>query len=132
MEPNVEIIFCDGFQNQSVPNNPPSISNPLTSLKPYAIPGNYSFAVYCSIEKIPAANKNISFEIGEVDGNVFLPKTQIPMQAINSSGEFATINLGIDLRNVVVSKEGDVYVKIRMDDTVIGEKKIGVSQLLQR
>ena len=135
MEPQVEIIFCDGFQNPdpSTPNRPPSISTPLTTLKPYAIPGNYSFAVYCTIEKIPTdQQKNISFEIGEVDGNTFLPRTQIPMQAIVQTGEFATINLGIDLRNVVISKEGDVFVKIRMNEEVIKEKKIGVYQLFDR
>ena len=136
MEPQVEIIFCDGFQNPdaSAPNRPPSISTPFTSLKPYAIPGNYSFAVYCTIEGLPNPPlcTKISLEIGEENGNIFLPRTPLPVNAINTSGEYASVNMGIDLRNMVISKEGDVYVRIWMEEEIIGEKKIKVFQMRSR
>ena len=131
MAPQIEIVFCEGLQTSPTPNTPPTITNPLSLLRPYAIPGNYSFSVFCSIDQLPIDSQTkISIEIGETDGNILLPSTPIPINAVaNGPGNQASIKLGIDLRNAIISKEGEIYAQIKQNNSLIGEKKIKVSVL---
>ena len=53
MDVRTSIIFCDSIQNNIVNGKlSPAISRPLSSIIPYAIPGNYSFSLYFQLIQV--------------------------------------------------------------------------------
>ena len=130
MDVQTSIIFCDSIQNNIVNGKlSPAISRPLSSIVPYAIPGNYSFSLYCSIENL-SANTSHSFKIEVIapDGNIIFQTSDIEIGAsMNVAGSvFTPIEFAVDIRNTVVLPEGEYTAKVYVDGSLKGENKLPV------
>lgn len=130
MKIETSIIFCDSIQNNVVNGKlSPAISRPLSSIVPYAIPGNYSFSLYCSIENLPAdTNHTFRIEVVAPEGNIIFQTNDIEVgSGMNVAGSvFTPIEFAVDIRNTVVLATGEYTAKVYVDGSLIEEKKLPV------
>lgn len=131
MEYISSFTYCDTIQTEMTPQGPQQqIVKPLQALMPIAIPGNFSFAIACSIAGFDASkencvkimfsdpNNNILYDTGEV-------KFQIPVEQIKANG-IASMQFNIDIRNLVFREAGIYSTKVIFNDNELGEYKIQV------
>lgn len=131
MEYISSFTYCDTIQTEMTPQGPQQqIVKPLQALIPIAIPGNFSFAIACSIAGFDTSkenyvkimfsdpNNNVLYDTGEV-------KFQMPAEQIQTNG-IASMQFNIDIRNLVFREEGIYSTKIIFNDSELGEYKIQV------
>ena len=131
MEYISSFTYCDTIQTQITPQGPQQqIVKPLQALTPIAIPGNFSFAIACSITGFDASkenavqiiflnsNNNILYDTGEV-------KFQLPPEQVKENG-IASIQFNIDIRNLIFREAVLYSTKVMLNNKELGEYKIQV------
>lgn len=119
-------VYCDGIQTDFTPNGPVSrIVNPLQVLAPIAVPGNFSFAISCSIAGFDAHKENtVQVQFVSSDGKVLqdtgMVKFQVPSGQIET-GRSGGMQFNLDMRNMILDKVGLYSTKILLDGEKIGE-----------
>jgi len=122
--------YCDSIETQMTPNGPAfQIVKPLQILAPIAIPGNYSFAISCSLSDISSSEgKTMTIVFSDPDGNEVAKvgniRIEIPKEASNS--KVASMQVNIDFRNLIISKEGVYKTSVILENDTIGEYRIPV------
>ena len=124
-------IYCDSIQSELTPQGPRNnVMNPLQVLAPIAVPGNYSFAIACSIAGFNENSKNtvrMQFETekGRVINDTGDIVFQIPPEIIKAN-QPATMQFNLDFRNLVLPEQGVYSTVIFANGEKIGEYKIPV------
>lgn len=123
--------YCDSIQMEMTPHGPRNqIVNPIQILAPIAIPGNYSFAIACSVAGFDVQKEN-SVRIQFVSsGNQILNDTgdikiQVPIGQIKSDKP-GVMQFNLDLRNLILREVGLYSTKVFINGEQIGEYKIQV------
>ena len=131
MEYISSFTYCDTIQTEMTPQGPQQqIVKPLQVLTPIAIPGNFSFAIACSIAGFDTSKEN-SVKIMFLDpSNNVLYDTgdvnfQLPTEQIKPSG-IASMQFNIDIRNLVFREAGLYSTKVIFNNIELGEYKIQV------
>lgn len=106
------------------------IIRPLQSLTPIAIPGNFSFAIACSITGFNASKENeVQIIFSDPNNNVLYDtgkvKFQLPPEQIKEN-ESASIQFNIDIRNLIFRAIGLYSTKVMLNNKELGEYKIQV------
>lgn len=123
--------YCDSIQTEMTPQGPRNqIVNPLQVLAPIAVPGNYSFAIACSIAGFDATEDNYvriqfissSEKLVNDTGNI---RFQLPADQIKSDMP-SVMQFNLDMRNLVLNEIGLYSTKVFMNNELIGEYKIQV------
>ena len=114
MESSATIIFSDSIQNTVVNGQiKPSISNPINFIKPYAIPGNYSFAIFCIVENLPIKNEHkLSVKTYNVNGDCIFESGEIIVneQMGNIEDMCVPVSLSVEFRNLIIPDVGEIKV----------------------
>lgn len=123
--------YCDSIRTEVTPEGTSNeIVTPLQQLEPIAIPGNYSFAISCSItgfdvDKVNTVqilfqdfNKQILYDSGVVE-------FQVPVNQQQKKG-MTSMQFNIDFRNLVFRNEGLYSTEIIFNGKSLGEQKIQV------
>ena len=134
MEYISSFTYCDTIQTEMTPQGPQQqIVKPLQALTPIAIPGNFSFAIACSIAGFDTSKEN-SVKIMFLDpSNNVLYDTgdvnfQLPTEQIKPSG-IASMQFNIDIRNLVFREAGLHSTKVIFNNIELGEYKIQVIEV---
>ena len=121
-------VFCDQIRTDITPNGPVrNIISPLIELRPINIPGNYSFAIACTISEYNPKQEN-HFVVNLLDPSgktEMILKADIP-PAVENMPVPTTVNLDIDQRNTVFSQEGEFTVEIILNDEILTSQKLTV------
>lgn len=131
MEYISSFTYCDTIQTQMTPQGPQQqIIRPLQSLTPIAIPGNFSFAIACSITGFNASKENeVQIIFSDSNNNVLYDtgkvKFQLPPEQIKEN-ESASIQFNIDIRNLIFRAIGLYSTKVMLNNKELGEYKIQV------
>lgn len=131
MEYISSFTYCDTIQTQMTPQGPQQqIIRPLQSLTPIAIPGNFSFAIACSITGFNASKENeVQIIFSDPNNNVLYDtgkvKFQLPPEQIKEN-ESASIQFNIDIRNLIFRAIGLYSTKVMLNNKELGEYKIQV------
>ena len=131
MEYISSFTYCDTIQTQMTPQGPQQqIIRPLQSLTPIAIPGNFSFAIACSITGFNASKENeVQIIFSDPNNNVLYDtgkvKFQLPPEQIKEN-ESASIQFNIDTRNLIFRAIGLYSTKVMLNNKELGEYKIQV------
>lgn len=131
MEYISSFTYCDTIQTQMTPQGPQQqIIRPLQSLTPIAIPGNFSFAIACSITGFNASKENeVQIIFSDPNNNVLYDtgkvKFQLPPEQIKEN-ESASIQFNIDIRNLIFRAVGLYSTKVMLNNKELGEYKIQV------
>lgn len=123
------LILCENVQPSITQNANggvdirPNITSPLTSIRPYAVPGNYSFAIFFSIcdTKQDAENGqgNLKIRIYAPSEDVVFTSADIvvpPEVLLNEESSYS-----LDLRNFVFKQKGTYAIKIFFNEKEIAE-----------
>ena len=123
MEYISSFTYCDTIQTEMTPQGPQQ-----QIVKP--IPGNFSFAIACSIAGFDTSKEN-SVKIMFLDpSNNVLYDTgdvnfQLPTEQIKPSG-IASMQFNIDIRNLVFREAGLHSTNVIFNNIELGEYKIQV------
>lgn len=123
--------YCDSIQNEMTANGPRTkIINPLQAIAPFAIPGNYSFAIACAVAGFDVNVKNsvriqLQTEEGEVINDTGEIEFQLPEEALKNN-QPAIMQFNLDFRNLVLPKTGVYSTIVSFNGNQIGEYKIPV------
>lgn len=127
---DIAIIFCDNVAvNISNGQVIPSVNTPLNCIFPRHIPGNYSFAVFASVENIPSNDDHIiRLKVYDTERKKIFDSKNIKINSAQKKNNevYAPIQLSVDIRNTVIEREGCFTAKIYLDDIVIGKKELKV------
>lgn len=127
IKPKINIVFCEALQQTSGANSAPTIMNLFTTISPVAIPGNYTFSVLCSVANLPKSTKTLRLKIGIIDGELLFDTNQIDICQIPLQNDnYPQINIGADLRNIIIIKEGQIYAELYADNELIEKSTIDV------
>lgn len=129
------IVFCDSIQMIPGPDGQQTANmvTPLGVLTPYHVPGNYSFAIGCTILGLDTAIKNvvsIRFFNKETDTNViskdivFEPNTIKFNQPSNTP--YSIVGFNIDARNIIFKETGTFVATVKINGQEIGNGSIDV------
>lgn len=122
--------YCDSVRVENTPQGiNQQIINPLPVIKPFSLPGNYSFTIVCCIGGLNQDQENeirVCFVSPSganlVDtGNC---KINVPVNQLNVQRDVAQITL--DIRNIVIQEAGEYVTKILVNDDFLNEFKISV------
>lgn len=124
-------VYCEGVQNENTPKTVKNnIIGPMNVLRPMYIPGTFSFSIFVSILGVDLNqdhNLRITFSYEEsiiVDtGNSLLAAQKLESDLPESERGFM---LNMDLRNVVLKKEGSYKTSVYLDENLLGEYPIYV------
>ena len=123
--------YCDSIQSevtqQGISYQPVT---PLQVLAPMAIPGNYTFAIFCSISGLEPGMENSAqfLFIAESDTVVYdtqLIRFQISPEQIELNKP-AVMQFNLDLRNMRLCETGTYKTRVFVNQELIGEYKIPV------
>lgn len=128
---NGKIIFCDTVQvSRMNGTTSANIKAPLNAIKPVAIPGNYSFAVYGCVTGIKhiTDDEKLTFAVfmpdGSHQGDIEIPLKNTPL---NEAGdEYRPVEIAIDFRNIVIPAEGEITAVFSLDGSEICRSSIDV------
>lgn len=122
--------YCENIQTELSQEGPrQQIINPLQVLSPVAIPGNYSFSIACSIADIVVDSVNTLRIVFKDDNeNIVNDTGEIKFDSPDTSliEKMGGMQFNIDMRNVVLRKEGIHSTIIFFNSESIGEYKIMV------
>ena len=129
MEPKTTIVFCDSIVN-NVTNGrlTPSIVRPFSSITPRHIPGNYTFAVFFSIENISVGDHKLQLVLYNTDEEKIFDTNIIELNTtFNTIGEvFAPIEISAEIRNAILESAGTIKAVVLLDNNKIGENTLEV------
>lgn len=127
-----KLIFCD---NVKIEHNgdaiSSSISNVLSMLQPVNIPSNYSFCVACIFNGVdPSKHNEMQFTLKNPNGDTILDTGKVPFPTVPDGPQNAapTIQLNLDLRNIVLDSEGEYVAELFLNsesvetDTILVKK----------
>lgn len=126
-------VYCDQIQNNMTPQGlTRNIVTPLIDLQPINIPGNYTFSIACTFADVNVRDNN-AFEVffqnpkGDTISkvNVIIPAKMLLNQQNEDKG-IDSLNLDVDLRNVVLNTEGMFSTVIFHNGSKAGEYPINV------
>lgn len=128
-------VFCDQIRTELDANNHPirNIVTPLSELKPISIPGNYTFAIACTINEFDAVDTN-SFIVKIItptgkESIVFTASIPpIPQAMYKNGNPPANVNVDMDLRNIVFTEEGKHEIVVFLNDSIITKQTLMVSK----
>lgn len=129
MGASVKIIFCDSFQ-QSIANGKivPSLRTPITSITPYAVPGNFSFCIYCSVSGLSVGeSKSVELRLVGPDKETIFTTSRIELNEMNLKtidGMYTPLELAIDLRNVLIKKKEPLVAQLFVNEEVIESEEL--------
>lgn len=106
------------------------IVKPLQALTPIAIPGNFSFAIVCSIAGFDTSKENsVKIMFLDPDNNILYDtgdvNFQLPAEQVKASG-IAGMQFNIDVRNLVFREAGLYSTKVIFNNIELGVYKIQV------
>ncbi|WP_308539564.1 hypothetical protein [uncultured Ruminococcus sp.] len=134
MSANAKIIFCDSFQ-QSIDNGKiiPSLRTPITSISPYAVPGNFSFCIYCSVSGLSIAeSKSVELQLVGYDNEIIFTTSKIKLSEMNLKAiddMYRPLELAVDLRNVLIMKREPLVAKLFVNEKIIASEKLTVKSV---
>lgn len=117
MEYISSFTYCDSIQTEMTPQGPrQQIVKPLQALTPVAMPGNFTFAIACSIAGFDATKENsVDIEFLDPNGSILYDtgevKFQIPPSQIKAGG-ITSMQFNIDIRNLVFKEVGLYSTKV--------------------
>ena len=119
------LIICEDVKNEIQSDNTivPQIIEELSVVQPYAVPGNYSFSVFCEVEGVKAeTDDNIQMFITAPNGSKLFETDKIffPNNVESDCG------FCVDLRNFLFLSEGDYKIKVILNEISITEKILSV------
>ena len=126
-----DILFCSMVQTNVVNGvKTQSVFRPISVIEPASIPGNYTFAVYASVSGLmPDTEHNIKIVVSNTDGKD-IGEFNVPVKNDGSSiieGEaFQPYEIGIDVRNALITKEGDITAVLYVDNDELKRAKLKV------
>jgi len=129
MEYISSFTYCDSIQTEMTPQGPrQQIVKPLQALTPVAMPGNFTFAIACSIAGFDATKENsVDIEFLDPNGSILYDtgevKFQIPPSQIKAGG-ITSMQFNIDIRNLVFKEVGLYSTKVMFNKKELGEYKI--------
>lgn len=132
MEYISSFTYCDTIQTEMTPDGPQQqIVKPLQALIPVAIPGNFSFAIACSIAGFDTSKENcIKVMFLDPDDNALYDtgevKFQMPEEQVKADG-ISSMQFNIDIRNLVFREAGIYSTKLIFNGNELGEYKIQVA-----
>ncbi len=131
MKENATVIYCDSIQNQIVNGQMiPNISNPISNITPYAVPGNYSFSIFVKVENIRCDERHIlKIDILDTENKLVMesPNIDISKDTMMIVNEFyAPITVSMDLRNVVIQSLGYFTTKVYLDGKELASQSLNV------
>lgn len=126
--------YCDRVQNMT--NKEGQIRNiitPLSELRPINIPGNYTFTIASTITELDTTVDNvleIFFHAADESQSENTLIMNISKNIIdpNTGKTPDSINIDIDLRNVVLRKEGMYKTVFKLNGSVLAEYPIKVKK----
>lgn len=131
MEAKATIIFCDNvINNFSNGRMVPSISRPLTSITPRSIPGNYTFAIFFSIENVPKGSHTLQLELYNTQNIKIFDSNIIELKSgLNLLGDvYAPIEASAEIRNAVIETAGRFRAVVILDNNEISEQILEVKK----
>jgi len=132
-------LYCDSIQPilaTSPPNTIYQITSPLLALTPFHIPGSYSFAMAFAISGLDAAIESSSLRVEfynpegglvQSTGNIKTPIMEDEKSKFFPL-DFKGIFMQMDMRNVTFETEGVYSTKVFMNDDLLGEYPVYVTQ----
>jgi len=124
-------VYCDNIQTEYTPQGPiAKIVNPLQVITPYAIPGNYSFAISCNINGLDVTKTNdVQIRCTAPNGDdvydTGIIHIQLPREEVIPDKPGA-LQFNLDLRNIVIKEAGTYETKVLLNGAVIGSYRIDV------
>ncbi|WP_455793016.1 DUF6941 family protein [Clostridium butyricum] len=131
MERISTFVYCESVQNENTPTGiKNNILGPMNALRPMYIPGTFSFSIFLSILGIDLSKTHI-MKIIFTDGKENIVNTgdsQLPAQDLEPDLPESErgFMMNMDLRNVVLKKEGIYKTQVYFDDKLLGEYPIYV------
>lgn len=131
MEYISSFIYCDSIQpyitNEGQKFNP---VDPLQILMPYAIPGNYSFSISCTISGFDTSKENkVRLKFLSPSGTIMNDTGELTIQPNKENDNIeGTMQLNLDMRNMLFMEEGVHATIIYANDKEIGTYKINVKK----
>ncbi len=124
-------VYCDSIQQQVTPQGIQNqIVSPLQMLAPISVPGNYSFAIACSIMGYDKDKSNrLVLEFVDPKDNVstLADVTIQPVGIQTPTGKSVpAIQFNLDIRNFVLRYEGLHKTRVKLNDEVLAEYMITV------
>jgi hypothetical protein len=108
----------------------PSISRPITCITPRHIPGNYTFAVFFSIENVSVGNHMLQIIMNNTNGQKMFDTNPIELNPTLQTlgGSFAPIEISAEIRNAVIEAAGQIEAQVYLDGEMIDSNTLGVNQ----
>ena len=122
-------IYCLGTTNIEGKNSPINAMGVLQNLTPEFIPSTFSFSIVVGIKQIDlSSDHKLDIIFKDTEGNNLVEAKDIPISAeqlkngdLNLPEEQRGLMLGLDLRNVILKKEGNYKTEVRLDGIILGE-----------
>ena len=129
----VSFMICDTINN--IPGSNDSIVQtlvaPQIAVRPQFVPGNFSFGVALGVSGIDLEMENtVKFIVEDPEGKVIqdsgISKLPIVPEKDTLPKKYQGFLLSMDIRNLVIEKEGCFIFKIYINNELIGSKEIPV------
>lgn len=122
-------IYCLGTTNMEGKNSPINAMGVLQNLTPEFIPSTFSFSIIVGIKQIDlSSDHKLDIIFKDTEGNNLVEAKDIPVSAeqlksgdLNLPEDQRGLMLGLDLRNVILKKEGNYKTEVRLDGIILGE-----------
>ena len=134
MDANEKIVFCNSFQ-QSISNGKivSSLRTPITSISPYAVPGNFSFCIYCTVSGLSVdKSKSVELQLIGSDDEMIFTTSKIELNEMNlktMDGMYTPLELAVDLRNVLIIKKEPLVANLYVNGKVVETEKLIVKSI---
>ncbi len=118
-------IFCENSRSDE--NGNTTIVNILNYFSLSILPTQFTFDLYFTVAKFETSNHKIKFFMFDSDNNVLAETPNIDVKLVKTSDtidDVNFVNFTLNLRNIVLKKEGECVAKIFFDDELVGEKHI--------
>lgn len=134
MRVTAKILFCEKVQITFEEGNvKPIVIGQTTSIVPFSLPGNYSFALYCSVEGLSASLEHkLRLLVYDPNGSTMYESGEVPIRPgakFKTHGDcFGTIELVVDARNVIIPCIGIIKAILYVDGNEIISNELEVSE----
>lgn len=126
-------MICDAV-NSATPNpniNIPQLSGPQVVLRPKFIPGNFSFGIAAGVIGVDlSTNNDVRFTISSPDGTIIQDSGSASFPALANEdtlpSEYQGFMLTLDVRNLVIEKEGIYKFRLWINGEEIGAHDIPI------
>ncbi|MDD6441889.1 MAG: hypothetical protein PUG71_07270 [bacterium] len=125
-------MLCNAINNlQQANGSIPQLIGPQTVLRPQFVPSNFSFGIAVGVTDVNLHESyRIRFTIADPDGKVVHDSGESDFPAIEKADtlpvEYQGFALSIDIRNLIVEKEGAFKFNLFINGKVVGEHEIPI------